>query len=156
MGKLPIYQRIGNALANNTFDLITNTEEWPNINYVIADFLLKDESGYSRLQQLPALAKRVGQNLAWGIDYAENQLGTKIYRGYMNEGTGKLLAFITPNAKYRDAQERDYARIFKGTEAKYNKSLSDIEKRYPEDGVERFQLDFDEKVVKKQCAIGEK
>lgn len=33
MGKSPIYQKIGNALANNTFDLRTNTEEWPNINY---------------------------------------------------------------------------------------------------------------------------
>ena len=45
MGRLPIYQQIGNALANNTFDLRTNTEEWPNINYYWRKKRGKEEVG---------------------------------------------------------------------------------------------------------------
>lgn len=155
MEKLPIYKKIGNALVSNTFDLRETDKGWPNINYMIADYLLKDDNDYLRLLQLKELALQVGQNMAFGIDYAESVHGVKIYRGYMKDGKGKMIAFITPDAQYMNAKEKDFSRIFKGAENKYNKSINDVNRRFPEVGADKFQIDFEEKVLKKPCAIGE-
>jgi hypothetical protein len=133
-----IYKQVAVALAENTFDIIEAEGGFPNISWLIARHLLRDYDEFIRHKSIDGMVAQVSNCIDKAIDYCENTLGVKIYRGYTKGGKGKLLEFITPDPNYKAAKEQDFQRMWRGVERKVTKAKHDVVKRHPEIGLDRL------------------
>jgi hypothetical protein len=141
MSDYKIYKEVGKALSENTFDWEEAEGGWPDVNWLIVNYLLRNYDDFTRHKMADGFVAQVKNCLAFSIDYSEQVLGVKIYRGYTDGGQGKRLAFITPDPDYKEAKEKDYSRIWRGVERKIVKAKTDVERRLPGVGKERLISD---------------
>lgn len=139
--EVAFFKEVANAISQNTFDYEEAIGGYPDINWLIVEYMLEGYDKFTRHRMMDSMVGKVKQCLAISIDHAENVLGVKIYRGYTLGGVGKKLAFITPDPVYKDAKEQDYARIMRGVERKLLKAHDDVERRLPEFNEGRFIAD---------------
>lgn len=135
---MAFFKEVAKAISQNTFDFEEADGGWPDINWLIANYMLKDCDEFNKHRLRDSMIGKIKQCLAFAIDHAENVLLIKIYRGYTLDGVGKKLAFITPDPAYKDAKEQDYVRIMRGVGRKLMKAQGDVERRMPEYIENRF------------------
>lgn len=135
---MAFFKEVAKAISQNTFDFEEADGGWPDINWLIANYMLKDCDEFNKHRLRDSMVGKIKQCLAFAIDHAENVLLIKIYRGYTLDGVGKKLAFITPDPAYKDAKEQDYVRIMRGVGRKLMKAQGDVERRMPEYIENRF------------------
>jgi len=135
---MSIYKEVGRALAENTFDWEEAEGGWPDVNWLIANHLLRNHDEFSRHRLRDGMVAQIKNCISFAISYAEETLGQKIYRGYVDGGHGKRLAFVTPDPTYKKAKEQDYQRIWRGVERVVMKAKTDVARRLPDIGRERL------------------
>lgn len=128
--------RIAALLANTTYDMSQNPEEYPSIAWLIAEDILQYESGHHKLQLLPEWKEIVSLHLHKAIDIclANN---VAIYRKLKSRADGKTsnrLAIITPNPEYDGLNMRqwEFYRVRKQATQKLGSSAKMLEAMCPE------------------------
>ena len=133
-----IYKQVAELLAKQTFDLDESDGGWPDVNWLIANELLRDYDDFIRHKSIDGMVAQIKNCLCHSIDYCENTLRVNLFRGNTEAGKGKRIAFITPDPEYKRAKEQDYQRMWRRLERQIIKSTRDVERRLPEIGAQRL------------------
>ena len=133
-----VYKQVADLLAKQTFDIIESDGGWPDVNWLIANELLRDYDDFIRHKSIDGLVAQIKNCLGHSIDFCENTLRVNLYRGNTDGGKGKRLEFITPNPEYKRAKEQDYQRMKRGLERKILKCTRDVARRLPEIGAQQL------------------
>ena len=145
---MAIYKEVGKALSEETFDWVEADGGWPDVNWLIANYLLSEYDEFSKHRMRDGMVGQIKNCIAFAIGFSEETLGVKIYRGYTDGGNGKKLAFITPDPEYKRAKDQDYLRMMRNCERIIVKSKTDVERRFPEGTGKLFISDIRKIIAK--------
>lgn len=133
--KDPFLVRLGQALTMRSFDLDDDPYGYPDLNWVIARFMLadiegRDEYGIGQGLWQGAYPKRVKESIPHAIAYVQEKLKKPVYRIRL-EGQ-RPTRVITVDAEYRNAKEEEYNRIRRGVEQKVAAAFRQLSKVAPD------------------------
>jgi hypothetical protein len=108
MEKEPFYKKVATVIKEEiTFDMRSDTEGFPTIQWLIARSLLKDYPEFERFQLINSYVTLVKNNLNAAMNSLESE-GVVVYRS-IPKGNKNIL-FITTNPDYMEARQADYDR----------------------------------------------
>jgi hypothetical protein len=124
-------EKIAQAIQDRTFDLSTDSGEWPTVHYLIAKHILRNYSDYEVHLRLELFANKISKNFHNSVNYLLDE-GVSVYVIKL-EGERNITA-VTTDPAYRDAEAREVSRVIRNMQKHIAANVRHMELVNPELG----------------------